>query len=132
MVVLAHSSRAKDLLHWIDIAGEALRPYRLLTTKELHEKLRQHCDIPFTSVLSGKNGGELQLAGLVPTQSILAVIFLCDPSAPDEMDANAFLRVCDLNGLPIATNLGTALALIPWLKNPRALQSASGEVAGQP
>lgn len=125
--MLAHSSRVKDLLRWIELAGEALHPYRLITTKELHEQLRQHTDVPFTSVLSGKNGGELQLAGLVPTQSVLAVIFLCDPALRHEMDAGAFLRVCDLNGLPMATNMGTAVALIPWLKDPTALQMGTKE-----
>ena len=132
LVILAHSSRIKELLRWIEIAGEALRPYRLITTKELHEQLREHTAMPLTSVLSGKNGGELQLAGLVPTQSVLAVIFLCDPAARHEMDAGAFVRVCNLNDLPIATNLGTALAMIPWFKAPTPLRPELAVESAEP
>lgn len=116
LVVLAHDSRIEQLRLWLDKAGDVLRRYRLLTTTELAEALAD-TGLEWTSVLSGKNGGEVQLAGLVPTQSVLAVIFLHEPGNT-AMDFEVFQRVCDLNGLPLASNIGTALGMIPWLRDP--------------
>lgn len=127
LVILAHESRIEQLRLWIDKAGSALRRYRLLTTTELAEELAD-CGLEWSSVLSGNNGGEVQLAGLIPTQSVLAVIFLHQPG-DTALDFEVFQRVCDLNGLPLAYNIGTALGMIPWLRDPEAMIAEEDEDA---
>jgi len=119
LVLLSHASRLEQLKLWLNKARDSIHRYRLLTTTELAEALSD-IDMEFISVLSGSNGGEVQLAGLIPTHSVLAVIFLHDP-ADAELDFAVFQRVCDLNGLPLASNIGTALGLIPWLAEPESL-----------
>jgi methylglyoxal synthase len=49
---------------------------------------------------------------------ITAVIFFRDPltAQPHEPDVSALMRVCDVHGIPLATNAGTAEAIVDWLK----------------
>jgi DNA polymerase III delta prime subunit len=49
---------------------------------------------------------------------IAAVIFFRDPltAQPHEPDVSALLRICDVHRVPLATNLGTALAIVSWLE----------------
>ena len=55
----------------------------------------------------GPLGGDLRIGASVVTGEVDAVIFLRDPLAahPREPDVFALLRVCDLNNVPLATNL---------------------------
>jgi methylglyoxal synthase len=48
---------------------------------------------------------------------VLAVFFLHDPLSNDAAgpDILPFLRACDLNNVPLATNIVTAHALALWL-----------------
>ena len=70
-----------------------------------------------THLFSGKTGGEMQLCGLICTNSIRAVYFIRDPVNPgyDEPDIAPFYRACDLNNIPLATNLVSAVAMTYWL-----------------
>lgn len=55
-------------------------------------------------------GGDLQVAAAVVEGRIDAVIFLHDPLAalPSESSLATILKVCDLEPIPLATNLATA------------------------
>jgi methylglyoxal synthase len=46
------------------------------------------------------------------------VIFFRDPltAQPHEPDVSALMRICDVHNVPLATNLGTADAIIAWLE----------------
>jgi methylglyoxal synthase len=58
---------------------------------------------------------------------IRAVFFLRDPvnPAPDEPEIAPFYRACDLNNVPMATNMVGALALTHWLG--RKIESTARE-----
>ena len=49
---------------------------------------------------------------------MLAVIFFRDPltAQPHEPDVTALLRICDVHDVPLATNRGSANAVIEWLE----------------
>ncbi len=48
---------------------------------------------------------------------VLAAIFFRDPltAQPHKPDLSALMRICDVHSVPLATNLGTALAIVAWL-----------------
>jgi len=50
---------------------------------------------------------------------VRAVIFFRDPltAQPHEPDVSALMRICDVHGIPLATNLGTAEAIVNWLES---------------
>jgi methylglyoxal synthase len=43
---------------------------------------------------------------------------------PHEPDASALMRICDVHGVPLATNPGTADAIVSWLERRAGEQSA--------
>ena len=68
-------------------------------------------------LLSGPEGGDLQVGSRIAEGLVLAVIFFRDPltAQPHEPDVSALMRICDVHVVPLATNLGTAEAIIEWL-----------------
>jgi methylglyoxal synthase len=61
-------------------------------------------------VLSGALGGDLQIGSMVAGGFVKLVIFLRDPltAHPHDPDIQALLKVCDVQRVPVATNVGTA------------------------
>jgi methylglyoxal synthase len=65
-------------------------------------------------LLSGPEGGDMQIGARVVTRQVDAVFFFVDPLAaqPHEPDIRALLRVCNVHNVPLATNLATADLII--------------------
>ncbi|MNW63288.1 Methylglyoxal synthase [compost metagenome] len=64
--------------------------------------------------LSGPLGGDQQIGALIAQNEMDLVIFLRDPllAQPHEPDITALLRLCDVHGIPVATNMATAEILV--------------------
>ncbi len=60
----------------------------------------------------------MQVGARIAEDQILAVIFFRDPltAQPHEPDVSALMRICDVHSVPLATNLGTAEAIVAWLE----------------
>ncbi len=117
IILLAHATRRKQLVTLMRKHGPMFDEYRLLSTSELGAFLEEQTGFEVAHVFPAAKGGDIQLCGLVCTNSIGAVIFLDDPhnTDPAEPQLAQFLRACDLNNVPLATNVVTAHALASWL-----------------
>ena len=117
LILIAHESRLADLVKLIQRRRAVFADYRLLATKETGEVVEAETGLEVTSLFSGRKGGEIQLCGLICTNSVRAVYFIRDPENPrlDEPDITPFYRACDLNNVPLATNMVSAVALTHWL-----------------
>jgi len=117
LIIIAHEKMTPGLLKLMRRNIDVFRHYRLLATTETGEAIERELDLEVTHLFSGRRGGEIQLCGLVCTNSIGGVFFLRDAvsARPDEPDISPFYRACDLNNVPLATNLVTAVALTTWL-----------------
>lgn len=73
--------------------------------------------IDVLSVLSGPLGGDAQIASMVATGEIVAVVFLIDPLDvhPHQVDVSMLLRICNVYNVPLATNKASAEILIKHL-----------------
>ena len=67
---------------------------------------------------SGPMGGDAQIGGLVSEGVMDAVIFFRDPLGkhPHEPDIQMLMRLCDVYGVPLATNYRTAKYIISYLE----------------
>lgn len=117
IILIAHDQKLNDLIKLMSRKIHVFRQYRLLATTETGTAIERELELEVTSVFSGKKGGEIQLCGLICTNSIRAVYFIRDAVNPafDEPDITPFYRACDLNNVPLATNLVSAVALTHWL-----------------
>jgi len=137
IILIAHERMTPDLIKFMRKRLPVFQCYRLLATKETGEAIEQQLGLEVTHLFSGRNGGEIQLCGLICTNTIRAVFFLRDPVSPgfDEPDITPFYRVCDLNNVPMATNMVGAVALLHWMgrkldtATPQTLSDLAGEAS---
>ena len=117
LILIAHAGKLPDLVKLMRKRLAVFEDYRLLATTETGEAIEQELGLEVTSLFSGRKGGEIQLCGLICTNTIRAVYFLRDPESArlDEPDITPFYRACDLNNVPLATNMVGAVALTHWL-----------------
>jgi methylglyoxal synthase len=117
IILIAHDRKLPELIKLMKKQIHVYQAYRLLATSETGEAIEQELGLEVTHLFSGKKGGEIQLCGLICTNSIRAVYFIRDPQNPafDEPDITPFYRACDLNNVPLATNMVSAVALTYWL-----------------
>ncbi|GAB4344402.1 MAG: methylglyoxal synthase [Gammaproteobacteria bacterium] len=117
IILIAHEKKLPELIALMKKRRAVFEEYRLLATQETGEAIERELGLEVTHVFSGKTGGELQLCGLICTNTIRAVFFIRDPANTrlDEPDITPYYRACDLNNVPMATNMVGAAALTYWL-----------------
>ncbi len=117
VIVIAPQSKTKQLTGLLKKHRAVFEEYRRLSTSEVGEALERDTGLEVSHIFPARKGGDIQLCGLVCTNSVLAVFFLHDPLSNDPADPDIlpFLRACDLNNVPLATNIVSAHALALWL-----------------
>lgn len=118
IALIAHDKKKAEMVEFIREHVEFFRTQQLVATghtgKILHEKL----GLEVERVTHGPEGGDLIIGGRVAEGKVKAVIFFRDPltAQPHEPDVSALMRVCDVHGVPLATNASTADAVVKWLR----------------
>jgi len=131
IILIAHERKLPELIKLMRSQRHVFEAYRLLATSETGEAIERELGLEATHLFSGRKGGEIQLCGLVCTNTVRAVYFIRDAENPafDEPDIAPFYRACDLNNVPLATNMVSAVALTYWLG--RKLQTNEGGKGGE-
>ena len=129
IIVIAHDSKLPELIRLMKKRRETFAEFRLLATSETGEAIERELGLECTHLFSGRKGGEIQLCGLICTNTIRAVFFLRDPETNrlDQPDITPFYRACDLNNVPMATNMVGAVALSHWLGRKVGTKAGAGE-----
>jgi methylglyoxal synthase len=117
IALIAHDQQKDDLLEFVRQHVEFFREHELVATGHTGAMLAEQLALEVERVVHGPEGGDLIIGGRVATGQVEAVIFFRDPltAQPHEPDVSALLRVCDVHQVPLATNLGTAQAVVRWL-----------------
>ena len=117
VILVAHEAKLPELVKLVRKRRPVFEAYRLLSTTEVGEAIERELNLEVSHPFSGRNGGEIQLCGLVCSNVIRAVYFLRDPfnARQDEPDITPFYRACDMHNVPLATNIVGAVALTHWL-----------------
>ncbi len=100
---------------------EMLAQEELVATKSTGGLIEELTGLHVTRVNAGEKGGDLQIGAMIASNEVKAVVFLRDPltAHPHEPDINAVLKVCDVNDVPLATNISTARLVLGHLKDVR-------------
>ena len=67
---------------------------------------------------SGPLGGDQQIGSMIAEGKLDLIIFLRDPltAQPHEPDVSALLRLCDVQNIPLATNIASAEIMMNSIK----------------
>jgi len=125
LALIAHDARKEDMVQLVKAHKEELAKVNLIATRSTGQLVIGRTRLPVTLMQSGPMGGDQQIGALVANEEIDAVIFLRDPltAHPHEPDVSALLRICDVHGVPLATNIATAEAVLHlFTEHPEALK----------
>lgn len=117
VALIAHDKKKLDLAIFAREHADVLSRFPLIATSTTGGVLEGKAGLKVERLNSGPEGGDLQVGARIAEDRVKAVIFFRDPltAQPHEPDVSALLRICDVHNVPLATNLGTAEAIIAWL-----------------
>ncbi len=118
LALIAHDKKKLDLAVFAKDHAAVLGRFPLIATSTTGSVLEQKAQLKVERLLSGPQGGDLQVGARIAEDGVIAVIFFRDPltAQPHEPDVSALMRICDVHNVPLATNLGSAEAVIAWLE----------------
>ncbi len=110
LALIAHDARKDDLVAFAVRRRDDLARFALVATGTTGQRLADATGLPVERMRSGPVGGDLQIGARLLEGGVRGVLFLRDPMTahPHEPDIQALLKICDIHGVPLATNLVTA------------------------
>ena len=111
---IAHNSK-KNLIENFCLAYKyILARHELYATEMTGRHIEDVTNLKVHKFLSGSVGGEQQFIDMIERNYLDLVIFFYNPimNSPNEANIFSITRVCDRYNIPIATNIGTAEAMV--------------------
>ncbi len=114
IVLIAHDSRKKDLLEWVEYNRAVLKEHRLFGTGTTGALVADRGGLDVTLFKSGPLGGDQQVGAKISDGELDILIFFWDPLEPQphDPDVKALLRIAVLYNIPTACNRATADFLV--------------------
>ncbi|MDY0323158.1 MAG: methylglyoxal synthase [Candidatus Carbobacillus sp.] len=122
IALIAHDKKKDEMVNFCIAYEPILKTHTLFATGTTGRRIMEETSLLVKRMKSGPYGGDQQIGAMIAEDLIDLVIFLRDPltAQPHEPDITALLRLADVYGVPLATNLGTADVLLrslaeePW------------------
>lgn len=114
IALIAHDRKKEEMVNLVIAYEHVFSQHRLFTTGTTGKRIMEQTNLSVHRFQSGPLGGDQQIGALVAVNDLDLLIFLRDPlmAQPHEPDIIALLRLCDVQGIPVATNIATAEILI--------------------
>ncbi len=118
IALIAHNAKKELMVQFCIAYSGILSQHNLCATGVTGKLVSDATGLRVLRYLSGRQGGDQQIAARIACNEIDLLIFLRDPigmkqDAPDEAN---LIRLCDVHSIPVATNIATAEALIHALE----------------
>ena len=119
IALIAHDKKKNDMIKLAIKHKDVLalhEPYATGTTGTL---IMGETGLSIHRMKSGPLGGDQQIGAMLANGELNLIIFLRDPltAQPHEPDVSALLRLCDVQDIPLATNISSAEIMLEALKN---------------
>ncbi|HEY8613538.1 MAG TPA: methylglyoxal synthase [Roseomonas sp.] len=115
IALIAHDARKDTLIAWAERHRTVLSSHRIVATGTTGRRLKNAVpELEVECLLSGPQGGDLQIGARVAEGRVDAIVFLTDPlwAQPHEPDVRALMRAAVVHDVPLALNLRTAEILV--------------------
>ena len=119
VAVIAHDGKKDAVVEFVKDHRNVFTLCNLIATGTTGGRIIDATGLSVRRYLSGPLGGDAQIGALVASGEVQVVIFIVDPltAHPHEPDVQGLIRICNVHGVPIATNLATAKMLLPALSS---------------
>lgn len=111
---IAHDRKKEEIVNFAIAYEHVFTDKTLYSTGTTGLRIMEQTSLKIERFLSGPLGGDQQIGALIAQNMMDLVIFFRDPlmAQPHEPDITALLRLCDVHGIPVATNVATAEILV--------------------
>ena len=118
IALIAHDSKKELMVQFCIAYCGILSKHRLCATGTTGKMVSEATGLNIQRYLSGRQGGDQQIAARISCNEIDLLLFFRDPisAKPHEPNEMNLLRLCDVHNIPVATNVATAEALIHSLE----------------
>jgi len=118
IALIAHDRKKEEMVNFAIAYEHVLKPHRLYATGTTGTRIMENTSLNVHRFMSGPLGGDQQIGALVAENKMDLILFFRDPlmAQPHEPDIIALLRLCDVQGIPVATNVATGELLIKALE----------------
>lgn len=115
---VAHDRKKAEMVQFVVAYQSLFEGHSLFATGTTGKCIMENTTLDIVRFMSGPLGGDQQIGSLVAQNELDLLIFFRDPlvSQPHEPDITALLRLCDVYGIPVATNMATAELLVRALE----------------
>lgn len=116
--IIAHDSKKKLMQNFCIAYRGILSKHDVYATGTTGRLVEEVTNLNIHKYLEGHLGGEQQLNTQIMNNQLDMLIFFRDPVQPrsNEPDIKNIFKACDMNNIPLATNLATAELLIKALE----------------
>ncbi len=110
IALIAHDKKKTDMINLAIKYKDTLALHTLYATGTTGTLVMGETGLTINRMKSGPLGGDQQIGSMVAEGKLDLIVFLRDPltSQPHEPDVTALLRLCDVQSIPLATNVKSA------------------------
>lgn len=117
IALIAHDRKKEEMVNFVTAYEHVFAKHQLYATGTTGTRIMENTQLQVHRFMSGPLGGDQQIGAMIAQNDMDLVIFLRDPlmAQPHEPDINALLRLCDVYGIPLATNIASGEILVKAL-----------------
>ena len=117
IALIAHDKKKNDMIELAIKYKDTLAKHELYATGTTGTLVMGETGLAINRMKSGPLGGDQQIGSMVAEGKLDLIVFLRDPltSQPHEPDVSALLRLCDVQSIPLATNVKSAEIMLSAL-----------------
>ena len=114
IALIAHDKKKNDMIELAIKYKDTLATPTLFATGTTGTLVMGETGLNIIRMKSGPLGGDQQIGAMIAANELDLVIFLRDPltAQPHEPDVSALLRLCDVQNIPLATNLASSTVML--------------------
>ena len=114
IALIAHDAKKELMVQFCIAYCGILSRHNVCATGTTGTLVSEATGLEITRYMSGAQGGDQQITARISCDEIDLLLFFRDPMAGNSNEPNDYdmLRLCDIRGIPVATNIATAEVLI--------------------
>ncbi len=119
IALIAHDKKKPEIIELAKRFKDVLAEHELYATGTTGTMIMGETKLDIHRLKSGPLGGDQQIGAMLANGELDLIIFLRDPltAQPHEPDVSALLRLCDVQNIPLATNISSGTIMLDALRN---------------